>query len=474
MSTIGIIAEYNPFHNGHAFHVGETRAKTGADTIVAIMSGNFTQRGEVAILDKYERAAVALNYVDMVAELPVAYSLGSAHTFAAGAVRLAAALSCDGISFGSECGDIALLKEAAGAAFYSEQKEDFFSALKRGMTYPAALSYVVGRYYGEEVTAVFARPNDTLAVEYIKAVDIHAPGMEVYAVKRYGASHGSDTVLSGDSGGGYASGSYVRKMIVNGVDTGGFAPVDYRYFTDTAAVATQTAQSDTVQSAQTARVLKWDTPEDTDVNVFDEADVAEEAEVTLETAAVANYVTEFAGGTLKTAGGAGITAGDRAATAPAAPDYAHIVRLEKAILAFYRAATAHEIENYQCLTRELSNRIISAARLARNLNELLCLAKTKCYTMARIRRAVMCGFLRLNKCPVNPPYIHILGMNGRGKALLKNASLPADTSLMNLSGLSDTCKQFARTEARCGDIYALCFSRPRPSGGDYRAKPVIM
>ena len=108
MKTVGIIAEYNPFHNGHKYQIQKTRELTGADAIVIIMSGNFTQRGIPAITDKYTRTAMALlNGADLVLELPVCYATGSAEYFAGGAIALLDKLGCiDTVCFGSECGDI--------------------------------------------------------------------------------------------------------------------------------------------------------------------------------------------------------------------------------------------------------------------------------------------------------------------------------------------------------------------------------
>ena len=113
MKISGIICEYNPFHNGHLYHINETR-KNGATHIVAVMSGNFVQRGDVAVMDKLERARLAVRSgADLVIELPVQYCLSSAENFASGAVYLLDSLGAvDEISFGSECGDTDVLQDA--------------------------------------------------------------------------------------------------------------------------------------------------------------------------------------------------------------------------------------------------------------------------------------------------------------------------------------------------------------------------
>ncbi len=216
MKIAGIICEYNPFHNGHKYHIEQTREKFGATHVVAVMSGNFTQRGDVAIIDKYKRAKTALeNGVDMVIELPVAFALSSAEQFAQGAVHLLNSLGCvDILSFGSECGDIKLLEETAGAVFYAQESEEFMNFMKRGATYPVALQKTIEHFYTDEVIETLATPNNTLAVEYIKALNQLGSSIAPVTVKRYGAAHDSEktdvnTILSA---------SELRKRIIANED----------------------------------------------------------------------------------------------------------------------------------------------------------------------------------------------------------------------------------------------------------------
>lgn len=216
MKIAGIICEYNPFHNGHKYHIEQTREKFGATHIVAVMSGNFTQRGDVAIIDKYKRAKTALeNGVDMVIELPVAFALSSAEQFAQGAVHLLNSLGCvDILSFGSECGDIKLLEETAGAVFYAQESDEFMNFMKRGATYPVALQKTIEHFYTDEVIETLATPNNTLAVEYIKALNQLGSSIAPVTVKRYGAAHDSEktdvnTILSA---------SELRKRIIANED----------------------------------------------------------------------------------------------------------------------------------------------------------------------------------------------------------------------------------------------------------------
>lgn len=222
MKIAGIICEYNPFHNGHKYHIEQTRSLYDATHIIAVMSGNFTQRGDIAIIDKYKRAKTALeNGVDMVIELPVAFALSSAEQFAQGAVHILNSLGCvDLLSFGSECGNIKLLEETAGAVFYAQESSTFMGHMKRGATYPVALQKTIEEYYTDDIIETLATPNNTLAVEYIKALNQIGSSITPVTIKRYGAAHDSDktdinTILSA---------SELRKRIVNGEDNSALLP----------------------------------------------------------------------------------------------------------------------------------------------------------------------------------------------------------------------------------------------------------
>ena len=171
MKISGIICEYNPFHNGHLYHINETR-KNGATHIVAVMSGNFVQRGDVAVINKFERAKAAVRCgVDLVIELPVAYCLSSAETYAKGAMYILKGLGCvDELSFGSECGDLSLLTAAVKASYACARMPELEDLMKLGNSYPKALQILVRQNYGDEIGRLFGQPNNTLAIEYLKAM----------------------------------------------------------------------------------------------------------------------------------------------------------------------------------------------------------------------------------------------------------------------------------------------------------------
>ena len=220
MKTYGIICEYNPFHNGHIYQIEETR-KQGATHIVAIMSGNYVQRGDVAMIDKFARAKAAVsNGVDLVVEMPVVYSLSSANFFARAGVMMMGALGCvDGLSFGSECGDIELLKNAAMASINASKPEKVKPLLEQGMSFPQAVQQVIALDYGPIIASVFDSPNNTLAVEYLKAIKLLNLEFETYTVKRKGAEHDSP-----DPSEGIASASLIRQMIEDGEDISPYVP----------------------------------------------------------------------------------------------------------------------------------------------------------------------------------------------------------------------------------------------------------
>ena len=208
MKISGIICEYNPFHNGHLYHIEQTR-KRGATHIVAIMSGNFVQRGDVAVINKFERAKAAVHCgADLVIELPVAYCLSAAEVYAKGAMYLLKGLGCvDELSFGSECGDINLLTEAVKATYACARRPELEDLMKRGNSYPKALQILIRQGYGDEIGLLFSSPNNVLAIEYLKAMIAVKLKIEPFTVKRHEA-HDAQMPI-----GNIASASLIRQMM---------------------------------------------------------------------------------------------------------------------------------------------------------------------------------------------------------------------------------------------------------------------
>ena len=188
----GIIAEYNPFHNGHKYMVNKCR-ENGATHVVAVMSGNFVQRGSVAIMDKRSRARAALKGgVDLVIELPVSWAVGSAEAFARGGISLLDSLGCvDVLNFGAECDDAELLKKAAQAVCDKRVDALIVEELQGGISYPRARENAVRVVYGNEIADVIGKPNNILAVEYIKALNAMNSNISPEPILRRGAQHDS-------------------------------------------------------------------------------------------------------------------------------------------------------------------------------------------------------------------------------------------------------------------------------------------
>lgn len=208
MKVSGIVCEYNPFHNGHAYHIEKTR-KNGATHIVCIMSGNFVQRGDIAVLDKFTRAELAVKSgADLVIELPVAYCLSPAENFAKGAIYLLDGLGIvDELSFGSESGDIDSLVYAMNKADSISQSDSVKELIKRGFTYPRAVTEIL-RGTDIQSAEIISEPNNILAVEYLRALKYFSSDIKPFTVKREGACHDSPETSQE-----FASASYIREHI---------------------------------------------------------------------------------------------------------------------------------------------------------------------------------------------------------------------------------------------------------------------
>lgn len=219
MSVIGIVCEFNPFHNGHKYLIDSV--KKDGDTVVCVMSGNFVQRGESAIADKRTRAKTALLCgADLVIELPAAFSIAGAQTFARGAVKILESLgTVDTLVFGSECGDTEKLARTAEVIENAEVHDEIFKLMQTGVTFAAARENAVRKVFGSEAAEVLKNPNDILAVEYISALKILHSKIKPKAIQRKSVSH--DSV---DSDGAFASASLIREKMKNGVSFKEYMP----------------------------------------------------------------------------------------------------------------------------------------------------------------------------------------------------------------------------------------------------------
>lgn len=206
MNITAIIAEYNPFHNGHQYLVDKAH-RLGADGVLSVMSGNWVQRGDIAIISKFARTKQALECgVDLVAELPTPWAMATAQKFAKGAVDITESLGANTLIFGSECGDIERIMETVYCIRSSEFSGKLRQLLDSGMTFAKARETAVNEICqnGE----LLRSPNDTLAIEYISAAKALNSKCKFVAVKRTGATHDSSEAIDG-----FCSASEIRRLI---------------------------------------------------------------------------------------------------------------------------------------------------------------------------------------------------------------------------------------------------------------------
>lgn len=219
MSIAAVICEFNPFHNGHKYLLEQIKNQ-GYDTVICVMSGSFTQRGEVALLSKFTRAKIALqNGADLVIELPTPYAVASAQRFAAGGVDVIRNLGVvDAVFFGSECGDEKLIMKAAEATENPCVAEKLKEYMQGGDYYPSALQKAVSDVYGKALASVVASPNNTLGVEYCR--ELKKYGIEAKTIYRKGAPHDSKVLLENT-----ASASFIREKLLDGEDISSLVPL---------------------------------------------------------------------------------------------------------------------------------------------------------------------------------------------------------------------------------------------------------
>ena len=222
MKIAGIICEYNPFHLAHAFHIAETRRMLGEESaIVCVMSGNFVQRGDLAMFPKHVRAAAAVMCgADLVLELPVPYVLSSAERFGFGGVALLDSLGIvTHLSFGSEAGEISALSDVADCLMSPEINKLILEELSVGKSYAAARQKAAGLLIGEKAGCLKS-PNNILGIEYLKAIRTLSSDLIPVTVLREGAGHDDSEASE------FASASLLRKMIQSGGDPWNHIPLD--------------------------------------------------------------------------------------------------------------------------------------------------------------------------------------------------------------------------------------------------------
>ena len=214
--VLGIIAEYNPFHNGHLYHILKSKEITKDDYTIAVIGGNFTQRGEASLVDKWTKAEMAIsNGVDLVIELPTLYSVSSAENFADGAIKILNSLKIvDNLSFGAECQEINKLNIIANVLYEEpkEYKSFLTNELSKGLSFPKARENAVCTYLNDKSFAnLMLEPNNILAIEYLKSLKKHHSKIKPLLIPRKNSGH-----LTKDYTGEICSSTAIRNMIKTG------------------------------------------------------------------------------------------------------------------------------------------------------------------------------------------------------------------------------------------------------------------
>lgn len=389
MKVAGIIAEFNPFHNGHALLVRKAK-EAGYTHVIAVMSGNFVQRGEPALFHHSVRTKAALeNGIDLVVQLPSVYAMSGAQSFARAGAEILNGFGCvDALVFGSECGDADLLSETADSVYGEEIKQLLAKELEKGISFASARENAL-RLINPVYADIIKSPNNILGVEYIAALKAMKSNINPVTFERIGAAHDSD-----ETDGNIAGASLIREKIRNSDDWKKLVPDGLK-------------------------------------EIYTDADTSD------------------------------------------------IKKMENTILYKLRTIPVDEFAKTPDISEGIENRIFSAAKQAKSLDELYFIAKTKRYSHARIRRIVWNCLLGVTaddlRIPV--PYIRIMGFNKRGTELIKAAkeaaTLPVISKPADFSQLDDKAQRVFSLECTAGDIYSLCMENPSVCGTEKSLRPVI-
>lgn len=366
MKVTAIICEYNPFTNGHLKHLKLAREETGADTVICIMSGSFTQRGDAAILSKYQRAELAVRMgADMVVELPLIFAISPADNFAYGAVKILSTLpDIEYLSFGSECGDANLLTKVA--RLLSDEPTDFKVLLQKfqsdGNSFPKARSLAL-RAYAElnpeyaDISLMLEKPNNVLGIAYIMALmKFGLDNVKLHTIKR--ETDYNNLAIEGD----YPSASAIRMALMQG-----------------------------------------------------------------KTTEIKNSVPPFTYNLLEKYKTGGTSLGDLC-------------------LFKLKDISGYDLENYYDYNGGLNNRLKLAATESSTFEQFLEKAKSKNYTLARIKRLALYALFDITKdmyaeiCEL-PPYVHILALNKERKDLLKATHASCPNTLNRYSDIDKVDKR---------------------------------
>jgi len=388
MQTGAIICEYNPLHNGHAYQIQETK-KQGITHLIAVLSDDFVQRGDTALLNKFDRADLALQAgADLVIELPVPYSCASAEFYAKGAVQILHDLNItDYLSFGCS-GNPEKLNFLAQLLIKNQFSDQIQKFLKSGCSYPSAIYQSVCEI-APETAGLLLDSNNLLALEYLKAMHRQHVNFQPLMIQRNSVMHDS-MITSGN----FASASFIRNRF--------FHHENYQ-----------------------------------------------------------NYIPDFTEKMLS----------ERQEQGRIADFY----RLEKIILYQMRMLSDQDLLSLPDMTPELAGRF-RKADYENTLDDFLNTIKSRCFTMARIRRIIFCALAGIRKqdFKIPVPYARILAFNQNGTQLLKKIKLrshiPVSTSLADLRKLSPDAERFVQLECNTANLYGLALNQIHSAESEFRTK----
>ena len=413
MGASGVICEFNPFHNGHAYLLSRMREQVGEEgCVICLMSGRFVQRGEAAMADPYLRGEMALaGGADLVLELPFPWSAGSAEHFAAAGVELLSHLDVDSITFGSECGNVSLLRRAASAPSDPRFGEVYAALCRRGMgtavAYTEALRQV-SEEQGAPLPEGFPSSNDLLGIAYLRALN--------RITERYG--HAPEAVVIPRLGSGYRE---------------------------------EALSAGAYPSATAIRLL-------------------------LREAACDPYALEaMLTGTMPDGALDILLAGIRREEIPLEGD-----RLLSFYHALYRLKKPSDTEGFAEWGGGLAGHICRHARESATSTDFFQALRTKQYTDARIRRALLFGAVGVTETDLraSPAYTTLLAANSKGCAYLKawqkahKEDLSPPVTVVTKPADAPTGRQKELSELADG-LFTLCFPTPRAAGDLYRRRPQI-
>lgn len=378
MAAVGIIAEYNPFHKGHRYHLEQAKSRSGCEHAIVVMSGNFVQRGEPAAFDKRLRAECALNNgADLVLELPTAFALSSAEGFARGGVKV---LSGTGLlshlAFGAESDDLAALRKSADFLEDEAFKACLREKLSEGKSFPRARQEaLMDSGISSEEAELCASPNNILALEYLRALSLYGDDILPLPIKREGAAHDAEGI-----GMEFPSASAIRAALTAGDTQAAFSALP----------------------EETAKLLSGVSPVSTE-------------------------------------------------------------DISSLILYTLRWMDTEQLAKLPDVTEGLENLIYRECRTTNCYEELLTRLKSKRYTLARLRRIMMCALLGIEsdtaKNGLDHAYIRVLGIRKDAMSLLselgKYATLPVIIRGEDLKKLPEGARELLKFDTLSGEIYSL-------------------